>query len=319
MPQASIIVPVYKVEPYIRRCLDSILSQTFTDWECILVDDGSPDKCGVICDEYAAKDSRFKVIHQENQGAVAARTNALSVATGEYFIFVDADDYIAPQMLEKMHEVVDSSAADMVVCDVAVVLPENEVKMCSLPKPQNGEDALRSLLSCRLPGWLCNKLIKRAFWDKCDVQVDMQCSAMEDVYISVQLYANSPHIAHVDFVGYYYNRCNENSITAGFAHIVQCIPNMIHTADYLIARELFCKYEQDFYIWAMKSKMGLLRTNGMRAARELFPKAHRDINAYTDLQGIKKIAFWFVFNAGFIGELLFKILSFRFSNFKRHE
>ena len=307
MPQISIIVPVYKVEPYIRRCLDSILAQTFTDWECILVDDGSPDNSGVICDEYAAKDSRFKVIHQENQGAVAARMNALAVVTGEYFIFVDADDYIASQMLEKMHEVAVSLSGDMVVCDVAVVLPENEVKMCSLPKPQNGEDALRSLLSCRLPGWLCNKLIKRAFWDECDVQVDRQCSAMEDVYISVQLYANNPHIAHVDFVGYYYNRCNEHAMTSGSNHVEQSIPNMIHAADYLKDRGLSCLYEQDFHVWAMKVKMCLLRIRGIKIARALFPKAHQRLSVYPDCSCMKKLAYWFAFNGGLLGGIIYYI------------
>lgn len=102
MPQVSIIVPVYKVEPYIRRCLDSILAQTFTDWECILVDDGSPDDCGVICDEYAAKDSRFKVIHQENQGASVARNSALECVKGDYILFIDSDDVIGtPDTIEK--------------------------------------------------------------------------------------------------------------------------------------------------------------------------------------------------------------------------
>lgn len=99
MPQVSIIVPVYKVEPYIRRCLDSIVAQTFTDWECILVDDGSPDKCGVICDEYAAKDSRFKVIHQENQGVTRARANGTAVARGEWITFVDSDDTLPEKAL----------------------------------------------------------------------------------------------------------------------------------------------------------------------------------------------------------------------------
>jgi len=104
MPKISIIVPVYKVEKYLHRCLDSIIAQTFTDWECILIDDGSPDGSGKICDEYAEKDERFKVFHQENQGVSAARNKGLDEARGEYVNFIDSDDWIANSLLEKSIE-----------------------------------------------------------------------------------------------------------------------------------------------------------------------------------------------------------------------
>ena len=102
----SIIVPVYKVEDYLPACLDSILASTYQDCELILVNDGSPDNCGKICDECAAKDSRIKVIHQENQGVSAARNAGLKAATGEYIAFVDSDDVIHPRMFEVLHEAV---------------------------------------------------------------------------------------------------------------------------------------------------------------------------------------------------------------------
>lgn len=97
MPQISVIVPVYKVEQYLRRCLDSIVAQTFTDWECILIDDGSPDDSGKICEEYAEKDKRFRVIHQVNAGVSAARNAGLDCAKGEWITFVDSDDWIEPE------------------------------------------------------------------------------------------------------------------------------------------------------------------------------------------------------------------------------
>lgn len=99
MPKVSVIVPVYKVENYIHKCIESILSQTFTDFELILVDDGSPDSSGAICDEYAAKDSRIVAIHQKNGGPSAARNTGLSVASGKYVCFVDSDDYISENTL----------------------------------------------------------------------------------------------------------------------------------------------------------------------------------------------------------------------------
>ena len=94
-PLVSVIVPIYKVEKYLRQCVDSILAQTYTNLEVILVDDGSPDKCGAICDEYAAKDERVRVIHKENGGVSDARNAGLDAARGEYLAFVDGDDYIS--------------------------------------------------------------------------------------------------------------------------------------------------------------------------------------------------------------------------------
>ena len=99
MSHVSVIIPVYNVEPYLRRCVDSVLAQTFQDFEVILVDDGSPDNCGAICDEYAAKDARIHVIHQANGGPSSARNAGLDHAQGEYITFVDGDDHIDPSLL----------------------------------------------------------------------------------------------------------------------------------------------------------------------------------------------------------------------------
>ena len=103
-PAVSVIVPVYNVEPYLARCLDSILSQTFTDFELLLVDDGSPDRSGEICDAYAGKDSRVRVFHQPNAGVSCARNKGLDVAKGDYVVFVDSDDYVLPDYLRSLYE-----------------------------------------------------------------------------------------------------------------------------------------------------------------------------------------------------------------------
>lgn len=117
MAQVSIIVPVYQVEAYLRQCIDSILAQTFTDFELILVDDGSKDQSGAICDEYAGMDGRVRVIHKENGGLSDARNRGLDQAVGNYFMFVDSDDYIAPTMLECLHQSIVSAEADIAICN----------------------------------------------------------------------------------------------------------------------------------------------------------------------------------------------------------
>ena len=117
MPTISVIVPVYKVEPYIRKCVDSILGQTFSDIQVILVDDGSPDQCGKICDEYAKQDNRVEVIHKENGGLSDARNEGVKYATGKYILFVDSDDYIAEDLVEKTVEVAETQNCDIVLFD----------------------------------------------------------------------------------------------------------------------------------------------------------------------------------------------------------
>ena len=117
MAEVSIIVPVYQVEKYIRQCVDSILAQTFTDFELILVDDGSKDKSGQICDEYARMDTRVKVIHKENGGLSDARNKGMDQASGKYFMFVDSDDYIAPTMIECLYKSILNENADIAVCN----------------------------------------------------------------------------------------------------------------------------------------------------------------------------------------------------------
>lgn len=114
MPKFSIIIPVYNAARYLRECLDSVVAQTYTDFEVICVDDGSTDGSGAILDEYAAKDRHFRVIHQPNAGAWAARNAALEVAQGEWITFVDADDRIRPGWLENAMALADDSCADLV-------------------------------------------------------------------------------------------------------------------------------------------------------------------------------------------------------------
>lgn len=110
----SVIVPIYNVQKYLKRCIDSVLSQTFDDYELILVDDGSPDECGTICDEYAKTDERIKVIHKQNGGLVSARQAGIRVATGDYVFHLDGDDAVLPDALESAYEIITKYHPDMV-------------------------------------------------------------------------------------------------------------------------------------------------------------------------------------------------------------
>lgn len=124
LPLISVIVPVYKVEAYLDKCISSITQQTYSNLEVILVDDGSPDGSGVICDAWAEKDSRIKVIHKENGGGGAARNTALDMASGELIAFVDSDDYIAPEMFRHLYELL-QQGADIAECGYTVAYDDH--------------------------------------------------------------------------------------------------------------------------------------------------------------------------------------------------
>lgn len=112
----SVIVPVYNVEPYVEKCLDSILAQTYSDLEVLVIDDGSTDGCGEISDRYAEQDHRIQVFHTENHGLSAARNIGLDHVNGQYIGFVDSDDWIDPDMYEELHNIIQKTDADIVTC-----------------------------------------------------------------------------------------------------------------------------------------------------------------------------------------------------------
>lgn len=136
IPEISVIVPVYNVEPYLAECIDSILSQTFTDFELLLVDDGSPDRCGEICDGYAGKDKRIKVLHQENAGLSCARNKGLEHASGTYIAFIDSDDYVTSTYLQELYASLpaDKGQRGTVVCGFDKLLPDGSLHTVHVPQ-----------------------------------------------------------------------------------------------------------------------------------------------------------------------------------------
>lgn len=122
----SIIVPIYKVEAYLERCVNSLKNQSYKNIEIILVDDGSPDRCPELCDEFAKTDSRIRVLHKENGGLSSARNAGISVAKGEYIVFVDSDDYVAENMIETMHHRMITDGTDLCICDFRLVNEQGE-------------------------------------------------------------------------------------------------------------------------------------------------------------------------------------------------
>ena len=209
-PKISIIVPVYRVEQYLHRCVDSIMDQSFTDFELILVDDGSPDNCGEICDEYAKKDRRIRVFHKENGGVSSARNLGIDNSFGEYISFVDADDFISLNWLECLYEKAISSNADIIVASYTKSSKCGN-KSCRIDEAEivNTSQEAKFEYLCRLLlhdgfGWeVWSRLFKRSLI--VDNKIEMQGTFAEDMSFCARCSLLSKIIYHIDNCDYYYN------------------------------------------------------------------------------------------------------------------
>ena len=149
----SVVIPVYKVEPYLDQCIQSVVEQTYTNLEIILVDDGSPDHCPAMCDAWSKRDNRIKVIHKENGGLSDARNAGLAIATGQYISFIDSDDWISLDMFEVLVGMLRETDAQIVECGTVLVYPQSKPQKMSAParvelsvKEYSTEEAMRHLL-----------------------------------------------------------------------------------------------------------------------------------------------------------------------------
>lgn len=220
MPKFSVIVPIYNVEEYLEECVESVLAQTYPDFELILVDDGSPDGCGVICDEYALKDSRIRVIHKKNGGLSDARNAGLDQATGEYIYFLDSDDSILPDLLEKTVSEMDKGM-DMVVFRFQSVAPngstepgrEIEAGTCHFETEEDRYAFFqKTLLPCSI-GWEAwARVFRRDLIESYRIRfADNRKIFAEDLYFSLCYCAHAANISCMDKILYNY-RLRENSI-----------------------------------------------------------------------------------------------------------
>ena len=204
MSTVSIIVPIYKVEDYIRECIDSILAQTYPYFELILVDDGSPDNCGRICDDYAKGDNRIKVVHKVNGGISSARNAGLEVAKGEWIMHVDRDDWIEPDMIESLIEAAQITGADMVIGDFVKYGPSagyNKLPTWSSDKKKSMTNYIAYVMTT-----IWGSIAKRSLYADHSLKSPDGISYCEDFHLIVRLchFANKIVNVHRPFYNYRY-------------------------------------------------------------------------------------------------------------------
>lgn len=205
MDLISVIVPVYKVEPYLDKCVQSIVDQTYRNLEIILVDDGSPDRCGEMCDDWAAKDSRIRVVHKKNGGLSDARNAGMEIAAGDYIAFVDSDDWIDVNYLHHLYRAIRETGAGIAACDIRLV-KEGEAAVpagdCGGYRVCTPEEAICDILSgsgFRAVAW--NKLYHRRFLDGEKYPVGKH---HEDEFVTYRILAKAEKLVYVDLPLYCY-------------------------------------------------------------------------------------------------------------------
>ena len=204
-PLISVVIPVYKVEAYLDRCVQSIVDQTYRNLEIILVDDGSPDNCGAMCDAWAEKDNRIKVIHKENGGLSDARNAGMTIATGNYIGFIDSDDYIAPQMYQLLYGRMLQDGSDIAACGVEMVFEDNTP---SRPLTSPGDFTLDHVSA--MEAVVLESVLKQPVWNKLyktDLVRDLLFPVgkyHEDVFWTWQAVAQAKSVSVLDAPCYFY-------------------------------------------------------------------------------------------------------------------
>lgn len=273
MSKVSVVVPIYKVEKYLGNCIESLIGQTLKDIEIILVDDGSPDGCPAICDKYAAKDERVKVIHKPNGGVSAARNDGLKKATGEYIIFCDSDDWMEQDAFEVLYEAATANNSDIAIGDVYMVYEDSGNKYVKFYKDgfttsdrSNITDLIKADIYrtyCPMPplegvafgyGGPWNKLVRRELLIKNSIEFDLRVKGIfDDILYTAHILADAEKVTYVQKPVYYYRILN-SSITRTFK------PNVveINTAIFNSWEEFFAsqpngdEYRSAFYACVLR-------------------------------------------------------------------
>lgn len=235
----SIIVPVYKVEPYLDKCVSSIVNQTYTNLEIILVDDGSPDNCPAMCDSWAQKDSRIRVIHKPNGGLSDARNAGMAVASGEFIGFVDSDDWIAPDMYESLCRHLKEDGSDIAACGVQMDW-DDDTPPCMLTRDGNcilnQEEAMQAIIQ---ESWLKQPVWYKLY--KAELVKDILFPVgkyHEDVSWSYQAVGRAKKVSVSDHVGYYYLQRGGSIMGEGYS---------LKRLDAVEAKVQRCAYIQDCF------------------------------------------------------------------------
>lgn len=295
--EISVIVPVYRVEKYLSDCIESILNQTFADFELILVDDGSPDRCGEICDEAAKHDARVHVIHQRNQGLSAARNAGIEIARGAWLSFVDADDFVALNFLEALHKAATRAQADCAVC--SFYLTDSTGARIEASYPVEVENGVRTGVSVLetvqeqlnvpyIVAW--NKLYRRELFETLRYPVGRQ---NEDVFVFAELFDKAKTVVVLPDKLYFYRQSEGSIMRSG----VTTLRNLDEMWAYHNCFEYFAAHGQEALMPYMEKRMFAKLTG-------VYYRLPKDARRSKEMKAAKKAlwdADWLLIKRGALG------------------
>ena len=269
-PIISIIIPAYNVEKYIHRCLDSILSQTFSNWECILIDDGSPDNSGKICDDYATKDSRFKVIHQKNSGVSRARNAGIDAAKGLWLTIMDSDDWIDSETLQTAYDFTLNNSAEIIqwgyyhsteTTDLDSSIYINDFSLLNM-KPEEPYGSHTAML------------INLDFINKNKIRYATDISMGEDWIFAFECYFKAKNVINIkEKAFYHYLQHDDSTCHKPTLKNISSQIDFVHKFEKLIAETPYKeKLEEKILIHKKGAKMNLLKTYHFKMYKKTFPE-----------------------------------------------
>ena len=276
METVSIIIPVYNIENYLRECLDSVVNQTYSNLEIVIVDDGSTDSSGRICDEYAAKDNRIKVIHQKNAGAAAAKNTALDNVSGEYVAFVDSDDYVSTKWIETMFQSMKRYNADIVECGFDKYKTSGVSSVVTTDEEKNvlAEDYLYDYISHWESALFWNKLYKKEL--VCSFRFRKERRCIDDEFFTYKVISIAKRIVKIKDILYHYRQRKTSA--------VHTIKNSLQITDDCL------EYISERYLW-ISSKFNTLKARYLKHDIDALLYFSRDLTFNEELiRKYKRIA-----------------------------
>ena len=302
-PLISIIIPVYKVEKYLEKCIKSVLDQTYKNLQIILVDDGSPDNCGNICDNYAKIDNRIEVIHKANGGLSEARNVGLKVARGEYIGFVDSDDYVSNEMFENLYNTLISNDVDVSICNFYTVINNKNI----IKNADNGVEIYNKLeilkeilLDKKIQSYAWNKLYKRELFKDIEYPVGKK---FEDIGTTFYILEKCNKIAVSGSPEYYYitrgdSIVNNNTegtvidyislISDRYDYIDKKYKELKKYNDFYITKTLITAYTDEYHLKNNSEEFLKILNNFFNKVKDIFKNNEEDIiSLFNDAQKIQ--------------------------------
>ncbi|MDM8234662.1 glycosyltransferase [Phocaeicola barnesiae] len=273
MSKISVIVPIYNSELFLSKCIESIINQTFDDFELLLINDGSTDSSKKICEKYAQKDSRIKVYNKINEGISATREFGIIHACGEYILFIDSDDWIDKQMLQCMIQKAINTNADIVGCNFYEIYKDKKIlqKTFYISNELFTKDIIKGYW-----GVVWKILVKHELYTKNNIHFPQNINGGEDYFVCVKLFTSTTKIVCINQAFYYYNRCNENSIMSSYSRkkVQEQIDATILTENYLKTNNILEKYKEELNIRKFNSKLPLIKKSPWEWIK-IFPESNQ--------------------------------------------